>query len=129
MDTHRPRPVSPTHKRLRIDSETARELSDRTAVSLSLGEDDKVIFFFFSILLYNSLESKRLNHLLYSTQGVIFLFVIIIWDVHKFIPLDPCDTPLIHMICYFVSFLFLSFLVINIIYFLGCENCRRTSSI
>jgi len=43
VDTHRPRPVSPTHKRLRIDSETARELSDRTAVSLSLGEDDKVV--------------------------------------------------------------------------------------
>eukprot|EP00088_Acartia_fossae_P071247 TRINITY_DN9746_c0_g1_i10.p1 TRINITY_DN9746_c0_g1~~TRINITY_DN9746_c0_g1_i10.p1 ORF type:complete len:484 (+),score=96.83 TRINITY_DN9746_c0_g1_i10:51-1502(+) len=43
VDTHRPRPISPTHKRLRIDSETARELSDRTAVSLSLGQDDKVV--------------------------------------------------------------------------------------
>jgi len=43
VDTHRPRPVSPTHKRLRINSETARELSDTTASSLSLGEDDKVV--------------------------------------------------------------------------------------
>ena len=42
VDTHRPRPVSPTHKRLRINSETARELSDRTATSLSLGEGDTV---------------------------------------------------------------------------------------
>jgi len=43
VDTHRPRPVSPTHKRLRISSETARELSDRTAASLSLGQGDKVV--------------------------------------------------------------------------------------
>merc|ERR1719357_1107019 len=43
VDTHRPRPVSPTHKRLRINSETARELSDRTATSLSLGEGDTVV--------------------------------------------------------------------------------------
>jgi len=43
VDTHRPRPVSPTHKRLRISSETARELSDRTASSLSLGQGDKVV--------------------------------------------------------------------------------------
>jgi len=43
VDTHRPRPISPTHKRLRINSETARELSDRTAASLSLGHGDKVV--------------------------------------------------------------------------------------
>merc|ERR1719228_3217456 len=36
VDTHRPRPDNPTHKRLRISSETAAELSDRTATSLSL---------------------------------------------------------------------------------------------
>ena len=29
VDTHRPRPASPTHKRLRVSSETAAELSDR----------------------------------------------------------------------------------------------------
>ena len=29
VDTHRPRPALPTHKRLRVSSETAAELSDR----------------------------------------------------------------------------------------------------
>jgi len=43
VDTHRPRPLSPTHKRLRISSETAYELSDRTAATLSLGEGDTVV--------------------------------------------------------------------------------------
>ena len=43
VDTHRPRPASPTHKRLRVSSETAAELSDRTAAALSLGEDDTVV--------------------------------------------------------------------------------------
>jgi len=43
VDTHRPRPLSPTHKRLRISSETAYELSDRTAAALSLGEGDTVV--------------------------------------------------------------------------------------
>eukprot|EP00090_Calanus_glacialis_P047292 TRINITY_DN9740_c0_g1_i1.p1 TRINITY_DN9740_c0_g1~~TRINITY_DN9740_c0_g1_i1.p1 ORF type:complete len:496 (+),score=111.89 TRINITY_DN9740_c0_g1_i1:228-1715(+) len=43
VDTHRPRPSSPTHKRLRISSETAYELSDRTAAALSLGEGDTVV--------------------------------------------------------------------------------------
>jgi len=43
VDTHRPRPASPTHKRLRVSSETAAELSDRTATALSLGEDDTVV--------------------------------------------------------------------------------------
>jgi len=43
VDTHRPRPNSPTHKRLRVSSETARELSDRTAACLSLGEGDTVV--------------------------------------------------------------------------------------
>jgi len=43
VDTHRPRPSSPTHKRLRISSETAFELSDRTAAALSLGEGDTVV--------------------------------------------------------------------------------------
>jgi len=43
VDTHRPRPLSPTHKRLRISSETAYELSDRTAAVLSLGEGDTVV--------------------------------------------------------------------------------------
>ena len=43
VDTHRPRPVLPTHKRLRVSSETAAELSDRTAAALSLGEDDTVV--------------------------------------------------------------------------------------
>jgi len=36
VDTHRPRPDNPTHKRLRVSSETAAELSDRTAATLSL---------------------------------------------------------------------------------------------
>ena len=43
VDTYRPRPLSPTHKRLRISSETAYELSDRTAAALSLGEGDTVV--------------------------------------------------------------------------------------
>ena len=43
VDTHRPRPALPTHKRLRVSSETAAELSDRTAAALSLGEDDTVV--------------------------------------------------------------------------------------
>jgi len=43
VDTHRPRPGSPTHKRLRINSETARLLSDSTATSLSLSRGDKVV--------------------------------------------------------------------------------------
>jgi len=42
VDTHRPRPDNPTHKRLRISSETAAELSDRTATSLSLRTEDTV---------------------------------------------------------------------------------------
>lgn len=43
VDTHRARPTSPTHRRLRVSSETARELSDTTAASLSLGVGDRVI--------------------------------------------------------------------------------------
>jgi len=43
VDTHRPRPESPTYRRLRISSETAFELSDRTVSSLNLGEGDSVV--------------------------------------------------------------------------------------
>jgi len=43
VDTHRPRPNSPTHKRLRVSSESVKELSDRTARTLNLGEGDKVV--------------------------------------------------------------------------------------
>jgi len=43
VDTHRPRTNTPTYKRLRVSSETARELSDRTAAVLSLGEGDTVV--------------------------------------------------------------------------------------
>merc|ERR1719348_966482 len=43
VNTHRPRPGSPTYRRLRVSSETAYELSDRTASSLNLGEGDSVV--------------------------------------------------------------------------------------
>ena len=43
MDTHRARPSSPTHRRLRVSSETARELSDSTASALMLGKGDRVV--------------------------------------------------------------------------------------
>ena len=43
VDTHRAMPTSPTHRRLRVSSETARELSDTTTASLSLGVRDRVI--------------------------------------------------------------------------------------
>ena len=43
VDTHRDKPCSPTHRRLRESSETARELSDTTAKSLSLGIGDTVV--------------------------------------------------------------------------------------
>jgi len=42
VDTHRPRPTSPTHTRLRISSEVARELSDPMA-DLSLADGDTVV--------------------------------------------------------------------------------------
>ena len=44
MDTHRPRPASPTRVRnARIDMEKAIELSDRTVAALSIGVADKVV--------------------------------------------------------------------------------------
>jgi hypothetical protein len=44
VDTHRPRPSSPTRVRNAfIDLEKALELSDRTAAALSIGEGDKVV--------------------------------------------------------------------------------------
>ena len=43
VNTHRDRPNSPTHRRLRVNSETALALSDRTVESLSLGARDRVV--------------------------------------------------------------------------------------
>ena len=43
VNTHRERPSSPTHRRLRVSSETARELSDTTATTLRLAEGDRVV--------------------------------------------------------------------------------------
>ena len=44
VDTHRARPDSPTRVRnARVDMEKVRELSDRTATALSIGEGDKVV--------------------------------------------------------------------------------------
>jgi len=43
VDTHRPRPSSPTHKRLRQDSETVMQLSNSTLRQLSVGAADTVV--------------------------------------------------------------------------------------